>query len=678
MLSSYLLQGALMKSAVNHPPLACTVSTPKSALKKWESFTIRAKVFTVVATLFVMSTILIIGKQSISVYNANINKLIKETLPERLEGLSYQISSEIIPLIENSNNLAHDPFVEQWIKDGAPDSLFPLIEKRLKIAQEMQSITLSSFYTLETPIGTEYMQYSRDGLYRVPLEDYGYNIFYPNFLATGKPYELSLQDMGDDSFILYINYKSSAVNPSSNKPYNVAGLGIKADQIIDIVKKLKFGESGSAMLATSNGEIGVKTISDALAKEIEGSTILFSDTEEIVIEEIIADCDHYYIGSIWIATLDRFLVVNVPKAQITFPIYKQILSSILFAILALVVSLLILNITIQSLTKPILALEKVMSKISVDKNLTLQVVESGSAEIAHMGKGFNILLDSIKTLISKSIESSNKNQLISNQLSNTSSQVEKNIEETNEIIRTVVLNANDVNKNIQDTVEEAKQSKDDCLKANNMLIETKQEIVSFSSKVEYSANEEIKLACSIKELAEKMSDIRTVLSTINQIADQTNLLAINAAVEAARAGQYGSGFAVVANEVKTLATQTQNSLIGINTTIEEVVTTTGAISEEMNASSLEISKLVKSSKNIEELIVQTAKIVDNTSTVTEKTVLDFETTGIALDKIINDMNSIQEYSSENTRSSEEIADAAQHLNSLTETLTNELRVFKTE
>ena len=85
------------------------------------------------------------------------------------------------------------------------------------------------------------------------LKDYKFKYFYSSFLASGKEYELSMDDTASGSFMLYINYRSRAINPKTNKPYSVAGLGIKIDKLVNLVKTLKIGDHGRAMLVTKQG-----------------------------------------------------------------------------------------------------------------------------------------------------------------------------------------------------------------------------------------------------------------------------------------------------------------------------------------------------------------------------------------------------------------------------------------
>ncbi|MCD8478269.1 MAG: methyl-accepting chemotaxis protein, partial [Sulfurospirillum sp.] len=205
----------------------------------------------------------------------------------------------------------------------------------------------------------------------------------------------------------------------------------------------------------------------------------------------------------------------------------------------------------------------------------------------------------------------------------------------------------------------------------------KNEILNMATQVQSNAQTEIQLAHQISRLSQDADQVKGVLTVISDIADQTNLLALNAAIEAARAGEHGRGFAVVADEVRNLAERTQKSLTEINATINVIVQAINDASDHMNSNSQSMEKLTQIAEDVEKNINETARIMDNATLSSEHTVQDYLKTGQKIDAIVLKIEEINTITLSNTRSMEEVSGATDHLSGLTEKLNTVLGNFRT-
>lgn len=133
---------------------------------------------------------------------------------------------------------------------------------------------------------------------------------------------------------------------------------------------------------------------------------------------------------------------------------------------------------------------------------------------------------------------------------------------------------------------------------NETIREVDDIVGSLTERINHASHKENDLANRLIQLSHDADQVKEVLRVIGDIADQTNLLALNAAIEAARAGEHGRGFAVVADEVRKLAERTQRSLTETNTTIGIVVQAINDSSDAMNANAEEIEALVSDVESV--------------------------------------------------------------------------------
>ncbi|PSW07407.1 methyl-accepting chemotaxis protein [Photobacterium lipolyticum] len=241
-------------------------------------------------------------------------------------------------------------------------------------------------------------------------------------------------------------------------------------------------------------------------------------------------------------------------------------------------------------------------------DLTVRIDYDGKDEMAELVENFNRFIGKLHTTISDTIVSINQLKSITGQLTESSHDTSRQIGEQSNNIEQVTLSVGEMLQTVNHVAKFASQASEQANDASRNADDGFAVVQHTVEAINDLSNEVKATAEVINKLAVDTSNVGAILDTIRAIADQTNLLALNAAIEAARAGEQGRGFAVVADEVRTLAARTQQSTEEIQQVLEEL----------QNASKVAVSAMQVGQKSADEGVSRSALAGESLRSITRQ------------------------------------------------------------
>ncbi|GAA8100373.1 methyl-accepting chemotaxis protein TlpB [Helicobacter pylori] len=313
-----------------------------------------------------------------------------------------------------------------------------------------------------------------------------------------------------------------------------------------------------------------------------------------------------------------------------------------------------------------------------DKDLRAKIdVGDRNDEISQVGRGVNLFVENARLIMEEIKGISTLNKTSMDKLVQIVQETQKSMKNSSTTLNSVKNKATDVASMMNISIEQSQGLRKRLIETQGLVKESKDAIGDLFSQITESAHTEEELSSKVEQLSRNADDVKSILDIINDIADQTNLLALNAAIEAARAGEHGRGFAVVADEVRNLAGRTQKSLAEINSTIMVIVQEINDVSSQMNLNSQKMERLSDMSKSVQETYEKMSSNLSSVVQDSNQSMDDYAKSGHQIEAMVSDFVEVEKVASKTLADSSDILNIATHVSGTTMNLDKQVNLFKT-